>query len=107
MTHLSRLFLSNYFFKLFVLDENLSVYKHEDVNIVDSNLLGCSSWILIALDEASNSNSDSGDDLVQSPHRFGRSPKNAFIVVGKTTEITSHNFVGVKLDVIVTTSLEI
>jgi len=48
-------------------------------------------------EEASNSDSDGYDDLVQSSHRSGRPPNNTFIVVGKTTWITSHGFVGVSL----------
>jgi len=37
----------------------------------------------------------------------GRSPKNAYIVIGKLTKITSHGSTGVKLDVIVIAGLKV
>jgi len=63
-------------------------------------------WMDILEEEASNSNSDGHDDLVQSPHKPG-SPKNASITVGKITETVSHSYVGVKLDATVVAGLKI
>jgi len=53
-------------------------------------------------EKTSNSNSCGRDDLVQSLHMPSRPPKNAYIVVGKTTEITSHDSVGIKIKLDVT-----
>jgi len=48
-----------------------------------------------------------GGSLTRSSRKPGRSPKNVFVTVGKTTKIVSHGFVGIKLDATMTTSFEV
>ena len=64
-------------------------------------------WVNILEEETSNSDSNDHDDLVQSPHKLGRSPKNASIAAWETTEITFHCSSRVKLDYVVVANLEV
>jgi len=48
-------------------------------------------------EEASNSNFNGHDDLVESPRRSGITPNNASIAAEKIIEITSHDFARLSL----------